>query len=284
MPKVSICIPTYNQTIHLKRTLDSILIQTYQDYEIIITDDSPGLIVKEFVEKYDFKGRLFYFKNDVTLGSPQNWNECIKKASGEYIKIVHHDDWFTTGDSLAQFVALLSDNPQCSLAFSSSFVLLANGDNWVHQVSPNDINRIQSHPESLLLSNKIGSPSAVIYRKSVFEYFDKNLIWLVDIEFYIRVICKFNKPAYNSLPLITTYGAEGRVSDYCNNREVEVSENFYVFQKIKHFIGYQYLIKCTLHLLHICKKYNISTRNEIIACGFTGKISGIFLFLLKLGI
>jgi glycosyltransferase involved in cell wall biosynthesis len=282
MLKVSICIPTYNQVTYLARTLDSILLQTYENYEVIITDDSPDLLVKQFVEQYDFNGKLFYFKNETTLGTPENWNEGVKRATGEYIKIIHHDDWFTSPTSLEQFVNLLADNPECSLAFSSSFVLLANGDNWVHRISPADLIEIQSHPELLLLGNKIGSPSATIYRKNVLEYFDKDLKWLVDIEFYMRVICRFNKLAFAESPLITTYGAEGRVSDHCINREIEVFENFYLFEKIKQLNNHKYWVKINLHLLRLCKKYNISTRTDFAKCGFTGRISSGFLLLLKL--
>ena len=50
-PKVSICIPTYNQVIYLKRTIDSVFEQTYTDYEIIITDDSPTDVVFDVVKQ-----------------------------------------------------------------------------------------------------------------------------------------------------------------------------------------------------------------------------------------
>ena len=63
-PFISICIPAYQRTAFLKRLLDSIKIQTYSNYEVVITDDSPDFDVKELVEKvigsneYVLSGRL----------------------------------------------------------------------------------------------------------------------------------------------------------------------------------------------------------------------------------
>jgi glycosyltransferase involved in cell wall biosynthesis len=285
-PKVSICIPAYNQVKYLKQTLDSVLMQTYQDYEVIITDDTPGLLVKDFVEQYDFNGRLHYFKNASSLGSPENWNEAIKHAKGEYVKIIHHDDWFATDSSLEKFVNLLDSAPGCALAFSSSYVLFANGDNWIHQVSLADVAEIQANPACLFWGNRIGSPSAVIYRRDVLEYFDKNLKWLVDVEFYIRVIQKLKKINYSPDALITTFGAEGRVSDYCmNDPQVEIFENFYVFKKIKpaYYLKHPGILsKTILHLLRLCKKYGVHNKKQF--TGFAGdvNIAPWFFILLKL--
>src|SRR5688500_15313078 len=131
MPKVSICIPTYNQTRYLKNTLQSILIQTYKDYEVIITDDTSSSIISDFLKVYNFKAKLRYYHNKPALGSPQNWNYCISKAQGEYIKILHHDDWFSKNDSLLHFVEAL-ENTGASLAFSNAHVVLekSNKEKW----------------------------------------------------------------------------------------------------------------------------------------------------------
>ena len=67
MPKVSICIPAYNQVAYLQRTIDSVLAQTFTDYEIIITDDSDNKLVKDFVEQYNLPGVIHYYKNVVNL-------------------------------------------------------------------------------------------------------------------------------------------------------------------------------------------------------------------------
>jgi len=118
-PKVSILIPAYNQPQYLRDALTSIKYQTFKDFEVIITDDSCDNSMESIVDEYpelDIK----YYKNPVRLGSPRNWNEAIGKSSGEYIKFLHHDDWFTNTDGLQLFVQALDDNPQADFAFSCS--------------------------------------------------------------------------------------------------------------------------------------------------------------------
>ena len=69
-PKVSICIPAYKQLAILRKVLDSILIQSFENYEVIISDDSPDYGVELLIGEFDFKGRLKYSRNQTALGSP----------------------------------------------------------------------------------------------------------------------------------------------------------------------------------------------------------------------
>jgi glycosyltransferase involved in cell wall biosynthesis len=107
MTKVSICIPAYKQVQFLRVTLESILSQRFTDYEVNITDDSPDDSVEQLVKEFLLDGRIRYSHNPKQLGSPENWNECIRSARGELIKIMHHDDHFTDADSLGRFVDML---------------------------------------------------------------------------------------------------------------------------------------------------------------------------------
>src|SRR5439155_18647369 len=85
-PLVSICIPAYKRVEFLKRLLESISIQSFKDFEVIITDDSPTNEVYELSQAYKDKFTLFYSKNAVAVGTPENWNEAIRHAKGEWIK------------------------------------------------------------------------------------------------------------------------------------------------------------------------------------------------------
>src|SRR5688572_6037089 len=109
--KVSICIPAYKNASALAKCLNSILCQSFSDFEIIITDDTRDDTIKNLVQNIDFGNKKFIYKhNPVQLGSPENWNAAIKLAGGEYIKVLHHDDWFTDEHSLKVFVDLLENN------------------------------------------------------------------------------------------------------------------------------------------------------------------------------
>lgn len=186
--KVSICIPAYKHVNFLRRCLDSVLEQDFQDFEVIITDDSPDDSLEKLVQTYTDK-RIHYFKNEKPLGSPANWNEGIIKAKGEYIKILHHDDWFSSPTSLHSYIELLDNNTNVDIAFSGCCnINEEDGKPKLHIAENSFIEKIRKHPEAVYLGNKFGAPSLCIFRNDRNYFFDLNLIWLVDTEFYIRVI------------------------------------------------------------------------------------------------
>ncbi len=83
--QTSILIPTYNNPLSLKRAVDSCLTQKYQDFEIIITDDSTNdESEKMYHQIWQNSEKIKYFHNKIPLGSPKNWNFAISKARGEY--------------------------------------------------------------------------------------------------------------------------------------------------------------------------------------------------------
>jgi len=279
MPKVSVCIPAYNQIKYLKRTIDSVLSQNYSDYEIVITDDSSSDIVRDFVNSYNMPVKIRYFKNAVPLGSPENWNEAIRKANGEYIKIIHHDDWLTESDSLNKYVNLLDDNPDVNFAFSGSHVVFEDGSKWIHSISEDGVNELKNNPNLLLIKNLIGAPSAVIFKKDSNLIFDRNLRWLVDVEYYTRIL-HVQKFAYTIDPLIVTFGALGRVTDECeNNKVVEVFEYFYCMGKMQKSSQIKVFV---LHAFNICDQYRILKRRDIVDCGYNGTIHPYVLIFLQL--
>ena len=117
MVKVSICIPAFNNEPSVRRLLESIEKQDFKDYEVIITDDSDEDGIRKLAEEKEY---VDYYKNPQRLGAAANWNAAISRADGEYIKIMHHDDWFTAEDSLKEFVNLLDKHPEACLGFSGS--------------------------------------------------------------------------------------------------------------------------------------------------------------------
>ena len=127
--KVSICIPVYNNPNGLKKLLDSIRIQDYKDYEVIVSDDSDHKhadLCKEIALSYSEYMTIRYIRHKSTGKPGDNWNSSISDASGEYIKMMFHDDWFTDSSSLGRYVGLL-DNSKAQCAFSGSMQV---SDDW----------------------------------------------------------------------------------------------------------------------------------------------------------
>lgn len=264
-PSVSICIPTYCQTEYLSKTLESIKEQSYDDYELVISDDSPDNSVFDLVASFNFGDRLKYHKNKKKLGSPENWNEAVRCAKGAYIKLMHHDDRFSNPNALGEFVELLSDRDESDFGFSAS--IAEDAVTLRHTCNRPDfskLHRIANNPELLFFGNIIGAPSATIYRNVPGNIFDARFKWLVDVDFYIRSIYKNKNFCYTQKALvITTSNANHQVTSFCkDNITVEIIEGLILFKNIKSLIGKNSI---NLHAawFEIFEKYKIYNRDRI---------------------
>lgn len=247
MGKVSICIPAYNNAAAVGRLLESVEKQTWKDYEVIITDDSNGDEVGKLAEE---KGYVQYFKNEVPLGAAANWNEAVRRSSGEYVKMMHHDDWFTDENSLEAFVDMLERHPEVDLAFSGSRQVEA-GRSYDRFLSAEDAALIQEDYRNLFLGNTIGAPSAVIVRRRVLQngqgngaerqnsdgermLYDEKLTWLVDMEYYMHILKGNPKFVYTEKPLVSIGVSGGQLTESCrDDQELNAFEHGYIYQKYR---------------------------------------------------
>lgn len=271
MTKVSICIPTYNQVKYLRQTIDSVFNQTFTDYEIIITDDSPTDIVFDLVQEYQSKGKIQYYKNAIPLGSPENWNEAIRRSKGEYIKIMHHDDWFTYPNSLQIFVDMMENNCNAVLGVVSSKNVKLIDKTIINVNTPSEIwiEEICNNPLELICGNFIGSPSAVIYKNGLVINYDKNLKWFVDLEFYSNLLINYNnKIVVNNLDAISIGVGELQISRECeNNGFINIFEFFYFLNKwnITILVANKKILEKAMDL---CSKFNCNKIEDIRAFGY----------------
>ena len=275
-PNVSICIPAYEEPELLRKLLNSIIIQSYEDYEVIITDDSTSNCVRNVVKRFEKDRRIKYYKNSERKGSPENWNEAIKHASGEYIKIMHHDDWFSSQDSLQEFVRMMEENPDVNFAFCASNGIDRNGQLVsIHSLNRRQLKKLANDPNCLFNKVCIGAPSATIYRSNLGIYFDRKLKWHVDIDFYIRVLNCNKNFIFNPDPLVCVSTiSSNRITNECiNNREINLFEYFYLFQKIEtnKVFDYKYLKSIIMKLL----RYEVRSEYELIKLGIREPLSPI---------
>ncbi|MFZ1799256.1 MAG: glycosyltransferase family 2 protein [Chitinophagaceae bacterium] len=230
-PAISICIPAYKRVDSLKRLLASIAIQTFKDFEVVITDDSPDDSVQILAGTFKEKFPLKYFKNNAVLGTPANWNASIDQASGEWIKIMHDDDWFAHEDSLAAFAAKMNDTDKFIFCDYQSI----DEENKVQKksfISNAWKKRITHEPYTLYAKNMIGPPSATLIHKSIMEKFDTQLKWLVDIDFYISILSKEKKMIHINEPLICIGLSASQVTNACFlNPKVELPEGLRMLEK-----------------------------------------------------
>ena len=231
-PLISICIPAYQRGEYLKRLLDSIEIQTFRLFEVIITDDSPGTQLLELVENHPLMPLIRYYKNQRTLGSPENWNEGLRKSKGDWIKIMHDDDWFSNPDSLNFFVKAI-EKGGAGFYFSAYTNTTQDGYSKSIRLNFRQLKLIKQLPESLFASNRIGPPSVIIFKRDADMIFDKRMKWLVDIDFYIRYLKKHGPPEYIPKNLVQIGISESQVTRSSFGKpDVEIPERFMLGEKL----------------------------------------------------
>ncbi len=234
MPFFSICIPVYKNVEYLQMLLVSIQEQSFQDFEIIISDDSPDSSIESWISQ-NFPGLEFqYFKNITPLGTPANWNHAISKSKGEWIKLMHDDDWFASNKALMELYNALNDS-------NSKFAYCHYENRFVNDTSKGfgklsvfGIRKflMLKNPVSLYGRNIIGPPSVVCVHHSVKERYDEKLKWLVDIDFYMRVL-KYSKPVYIEKLLVYIGVGEEQVTQYTQNQpRVEIPEGMHMLSKL----------------------------------------------------
>jgi glycosyltransferase involved in cell wall biosynthesis len=188
-PNVSVIIPTRNRASLLPRAIDSILAQTYKDFEIVIIDGHSTDNTKEVVEGYN-NCHIRYYLQQVPKNGAQATNEGIEKATGNYIAFLDDDDeWLP--EKLAKQVTLLE-----SLSEDYGMVYC-----WMDYYDVNGKMLHQTHPvlrgnifEQVLLKESIGGTPTYLVRKSVIDKlggFDTNLVFGDDGEFVRRIAKHF---------------------------------------------------------------------------------------------
>ena len=228
---ISICIPAFKRIEFLERLLDSVSIQEFKDFEVVVTDDSPGDEVRLLCARYQDKFLLHYYKNARTLGTPENWNEAMRQAKGKWIKLMHDDDWFSRKDSLGIFAAMAAKAGDKLIISYYTNVYLEDGREERVKPSLLRVNRLLKNPVAILSQNIIGPPSVIMHRNDKKCFYDHNLKWLVDIDFYIARL-KYEKLQYIEQALVHVGLGEEQVTMLCHSRpEIEIPENFYLLQK-----------------------------------------------------
>jgi len=110
VPKVSVVVPTYNRSAFLSRALDSVLAQTYADFELIVVDDHSSDATQSTIDKCANDPRVRAFRHERNMGQSRALNTGIAAARGEYVAFLDDDDaWLPT--KLALQVGVLDSAP-----------------------------------------------------------------------------------------------------------------------------------------------------------------------------
>lgn len=272
-PFISICIPAYKNTEYLQRLLQSIIIQTFRDYEVIITDNSPDesveLLVKEFGEQLTIR----YYKNIPPTNMGENFNIVLQKATGDWIKMMHDDDWFSDKNSLQHFATAAKESKYDFIFSACNNVDLRTGKIEKHELNTSKKNLLQSSYYNLFFDNVIGHPSTVMH-KNVEVYYDPSFKWMIDIDFYIRFLKQYSQWYYIPKPLINIGIDSSQFSNkYYKNPLVEIPEYFTVLKKLPVSPESNQYIFHALWLL--VRKFKIKDLDQIRNAGYHDEVPNV---------
>ncbi|MEM1172775.1 MAG: glycosyltransferase [Cyanobacteria bacterium P01_H01_bin.35] len=193
-PKVTISLPTYNSGEFLPQAIDSILEQTFTDFELIISDDCSTDNTPEIISSYLQKdSRIKYLQNSQNLGLFPNWNRCLESASGEYITVFAQDDVMLP-KNLEQKVKILDKYQNVGLVTSS--IMVVDGENnylnwdWANYAEDRLVNGEEWVRKNLGEANPICCPFVLIRRQvleKVGRKFNDNYAFAADLELWLRI-------------------------------------------------------------------------------------------------
>lgn len=185
-PLVSIIMPTYNRGYIIGNAIESVLKQTYQNWELIVVDDGSNDDTEDVLGQY-LDGRIIYKKNESNRGANFCRNQGVSLASGEYLAFLDSDNVWDK-EKLKMQMAILQ-NSDARVAFTYCSIIIEQ-DNQKQQIIPENDDAPKNLKQTLLRGNIIDTNTALIKRKCFEEAggFDINIPRFQDWEFFFRLI------------------------------------------------------------------------------------------------
>ena len=173
MPTISVIIPNYNHAPYLKERIDSVLNQTYQDFEVIILDDKSTDNSKDVIEQYRNHPKISHIiYNEINSGSTfKQWEKGIELATGEWIWIAESDDWCEYS-LLENLTATFNNSPKIGLSYCMSVFYNIDENTQSAQNSTSHVQELIKSDEFILNKlfpfNTVINASAVIFKKDLY--------------------------------------------------------------------------------------------------------------------
>lgn len=231
MTKLSIAIPAYDYHDKGEQFLDDLLrtiqIQTFKDFEVVITDHSETDHLREKAAEYSEHFTIRYYHNTIKRGnSPANLNTAISYCEGEIIKPMFQDDFFYDDEALEKIYYNLASVKEKMWLLCGTNHTQNHGYSFVWELFPRFNERLLDGV------NTISSPSVMAFKNSVDLKFDEDLIYLMDIDFYYGMREKYGEPFYLDDILVTNRIHPDSISSTITNREELLQkESLYCKQK-----------------------------------------------------
>jgi glycosyltransferase involved in cell wall biosynthesis len=237
-PVLSILIPAYNYADGVRRIVMPLLFEGRTDIEILVhddsTDDGVEAAMKELAASHNF---LRYTRNVPPKGAVGNWNGLLQSAQGRYALLIHHDDFPLSENFASELLGELERKSWPDALFLSCLAL----DVVRKDINVCICNALRGYvarywPSYLLRRNVLGPPSVLVVRREIFEGYDPNLKWLVDVEAYFRFLRGHSRHlAFSRLMMVSSTGMSNAISTLIKTglKEITGSELAYLETKYK---------------------------------------------------
>lgn len=188
-PRVSIIIPTYNGDRYISQAIDSVLSQTYSNYEIIIVDDgstdNTDKIIQHYIDKCQNQSLIRYiFQPNQGVAAARN--RGIQEARGEFIALLDQDDMFWP-EKLAHQVACFQANPDVAIV-NSGWRLIDENNNRISDIEP--WHNLPNLTLETWVTRTPILPSALMFRRDTWQKiggFDSRFNGVDDVDFIWRL-------------------------------------------------------------------------------------------------
>jgi glycosyltransferase involved in cell wall biosynthesis len=204
MLPVSICLTTWNRAKLLPGTLDSLLQQSFGDFELIISDDCSIDETERVCRQYQERdSRVRYFRNPVNVNMPGNLNAAIQKATGKYVANLHDGDIYRT-DLIEKWYQALEDQPSTAFVFNDYRALTGSREETFRMPFGPVVEgkAIALHYLRTVSSCVWGTVMARASAYRELGHFDERFGFISDVEMWLRLASRFDA-AYVPEPLIT---------------------------------------------------------------------------------
>ncbi len=203
MPKVSIIIPVYNGAKFVKDAIESVLAQTYKDYEIIVVNDGSTDNTEEVLRPYIDKGLIRYFYQE-NKGVSAARNKGINEARGEYVAFLDADDVW-----LPEFLhSIFSTCSNFEFAFTDNYrdEVDTAGNILRRDVQKRDVDLAKDLFQQFLVRDRIGSPNKIVVKRDFILLnqimFEEKLASREDWDYCLQVLRFYPKVCYVDKPLV----------------------------------------------------------------------------------
>ena len=263
-PLVSIVLPVYNRNKYLRQAIDSVMTQTYQNWELIIADDASDLDTKKILDEYTSLSNIKVIHNEKNLGLFANVNQAIKQTSGAYIALLCSDD-FLLSHCLETSIKLITSNHDVNLILTSFNMIdadgieIPNGSKYYYdRMIANSLQRLNSSesiPMLLQWGSINGNITGMFFTRDLFDRisgFKENWSHAADWEWVYRA-CTKSDILLSKTPIATVRSHSEQLSGV-NFRNI--SNSLEVIEMVKILLNDSYIAdikqskKWALQIMH----------------------------------